>query len=145
MLYDRSLDWLEVRQLFDGHSLNDALAAKNPEALRSYYLTEVSPATSSARAELATAIKKYYRARNPVEEISVMEELPEPRPAYVLARGRYDAPRTETNRVSRSTPAFLLAFPTNAPRNRLGLAAWATDPRHPLTEIRKSTRLNSSH
>jgi hypothetical protein len=30
-------------------------------------------------------------------------------------------------------PEFLLPFPNGAPRNRLGLAQWLTDPRHPLT------------
>ncbi|HZV35872.1 MAG TPA: DUF1553 domain-containing protein, partial [Verrucomicrobiae bacterium] len=35
--------------------------------------------------------------------------------------------------VSRSTPAALPPFPKNAPRNRLGLAEWLTEPHHPLT------------
>ncbi len=63
-----------------------------------------------------------------------MEELPEPRPTYILARGAYDAPKTDANRVGRDTFAkFLIPFPQQAPRNRLGLAQWLTDPRHPLT------------
>src|SRR5207245_8091048 len=57
----------------------------------------------------------------------------EPRPAYVLARGRYDAPRTEDKRVTRATPVVLLPFPPEAPKNRLGLAAWVTDQRNPVT------------
>src|SRR5262249_17324640 len=47
--------------------------------------------------------------------------------------GRYDAPKTEANRVPRATPGALPAFPADAPRNRLGLARWVTDPRNPLT------------
>lgn len=62
-----------------------------------------------------------------------MEELPAPRDAFLLARGRYDAPKTDATRVTRSTPAFLPSFPTGAPRNRLGLAQWLTQPNHPLT------------
>ena len=63
-----------------------------------------------------------------------MAELPEPRPTYILARGAYDAPKTDANRVERNTFAdVLIPFPTDAPRNRLGLAHWLTDPRHPLT------------
>ncbi len=54
-----------------------------------------------------------------------MEELPEPRPAHLLARGSYDAPREE---VRRDTPASLPPFPADQPRNRLGLARWLTQP-----------------
>src|SRR5947209_16117354 len=94
-VYHRPLAPIEVRQLFDGHSLTDALGGKNAESLRPYYLAAVCPATAQTRTELASATKKYYETRNPVEEISVMEELPNRRPAYVLARGRYDAPRSD--------------------------------------------------
>ena len=63
-----------------------------------------------------------------------MEELPEPRPTYILARGAYDAPKTDTNRVERDTfENILIPFPADAPRNRLGLAKWLTDSNHPLT------------
>ena len=62
-----------------------------------------------------------------------MEELPEPRPTFILTRGAYDAPKTDANRVGRDTFAkILIPFPKDAPRNRLGLAQWLTDPRHPL-------------
>ena len=58
-----------------------------------------------------------------------MEEMPAPRPAHVLARGAYDAPGAI---VSRETPGSLPPFPNGQPRNRLGLARWLTDRRHPL-------------
>src|SRR5262249_2062343 len=70
---------------------------------------------------------------DPVVETSVMQELPAPRQAYVLSRGRYDAPKTDDKRVSRTTPAALLPFPVDAPTNRLGLAKWVVQPNHPLT------------
>jgi len=35
--------------------------------------------------------------------------------------------------VQPGTPAALLDFPDDAPRNRLGLARWLSDPKHPLT------------
>jgi hypothetical protein len=63
-----------------------------------------------------------------------MEELAEPRPTYILARGAYDAPKTDANRVQRDTFAdMLIPFPEGAPRDRLGLAQWLTDSQHPLT------------
>ena len=132
-IYNRPLSAIEVRQLFDGQSLEQAIASKNAEALRPYYLSAFAPPMMKARADLAETARNYFQARNPVVETSVMEELPEPRPAYVLARGRYDASKTDDQRVTRATPGFLPPLPSSAPKNRLGLAEWLTDPRHPLT------------
>ncbi|HZM05220.1 MAG TPA: DUF1549 domain-containing protein, partial [Candidatus Saccharimonadales bacterium] len=132
-IYNRPLAPLQFAQLFDGHSLNDALTAKNAQALRPVYLAAFDPGVAAARTARAQAVKAFLETRNPVEETSVMEELPQPRPTYVLARGRYDAPKTDATRVTRSTPSALPPFPADAPRNRLGLAQWLTAPDHPLT------------
>ena len=59
-----------------------------------------------------------------------MHELPKPRPTFVLARGAYDAP---TERVTPGTPRAIGDFPAKLPQNRLGLARWLLNPRHPLT------------
>ena len=61
----------------------------------------------------------------------VMEELPAPRQAFVLNRGQYDA---HGDKVAAGVPEDLIApWPTDAPKNRLGLARWFLQPRHPLT------------
>ncbi len=60
----------------------------------------------------------------------VMQDLPEPRPAYVLKRGSYDA---RGEKVERGVPAVLPAMPADSPNNRLGLARWLVSPEHPLT------------
>lgn len=65
-----------------------------------------------------------------VRQIMVMKELPEGRTTHVLRRGAYDAPG---DAVSPDTPARILAFPSDAPRNRLGLARWLVDEQNPLT------------
>jgi hypothetical protein len=132
-LYDRALAAVEVMDLHDGRALERALSIKDVDTLRPYYLTTVSATIAQARAERAGALKNFLEARNGVQETSVMDEMKEPRPTFVLARGRYDAPRTEAQRVSRSTPSALPVFPANAPTNRLGLTQWLTDPHHPLT------------
>jgi mono/diheme cytochrome c family protein len=62
--------------------------------------------------------------------VSVMEELKEPRKTYLLDRGLYDAPSVE---VQAGTPEAVFTFSQQLPKNRLGLAKWTTDPRHPLT------------
>ena len=132
-IYDRALAGIEVKDVFDGHALADAMASGATQPLREWYLAAWSKPVADARSGLSKAVQKFYEARNPVVETSVMEELEHPRPAYVLARGRYDAPKTEDKRAARTTPAMLPPFPADAPDNRLGLAEWLTDSRNPLT------------
>ncbi len=132
-VYNRALADIEVAQIFDGRAIGKAKQDLDANALRPYYLTAISPGLKEAREARNAALKAYFEARNPVQETSVMEELPKPREAFLLARGRYDAPKTEATRVTRATPAFLPKFPANAPLNRLGLAEWLTQPNHPLT------------
>ena len=67
-----------------------------------------------------------------VPSVMVLEELPEPRPAYRLIRGAYDAP-DKSEVLQPSVPDFLHPIPAEAPPNRLGLARWLTDPANPLT------------
>ena len=113
--------------------MQDAVASRDAGALKEFFADARSRPVAESRSERAEAVKKFLETRNPVQETSVMEELPEPRPTYVLARGRYDAPKTDAARVSRTTPAVLPQFPTGAPHDRLGLAEWLTEPNHPLT------------
>lgn len=60
----------------------------------------------------------------------VMQELPEPRPTFILVRGAYDKPGDP---VTANTPSALPAMSPELPRNRLGLARWLVDPTNPLT------------
>jgi hypothetical protein len=59
----------------------------------------------------------------------VMEELPERRETFVLARGQYDKPG---ERVDPAVPASLHPLPSAAARDRLSLARWLVDPANPL-------------
>jgi hypothetical protein len=60
----------------------------------------------------------------------VMEEMAQPRPAFILKRGAYDAP---TEKIARGVPAALPPMPESYPNNRLGFAKWLVGPEHPLT------------
>ena len=62
--------------------------------------------------------------------LMVMEELQEPRPAYILNRGQYDQPTTQ---VYPNTPEDILKFDENYPKNRKGLAEWLFSEDNPLT------------
>lgn len=65
-----------------------------------------------------------------VPEVMVMEDMPDLRKTYVLERGQYDAPMVE---VMPGTPAAVMQFADDLPRNRLGLARWLVDEKNPLT------------
>ncbi|MFN3192336.1 MAG: DUF1553 domain-containing protein [Aureliella sp.] len=84
--------------------------------------------------ELASAVKTLQdergaiEARSPVTHVQV--ERKQPAMANILMRGEYDNIGEE---VSAKPPAALHAFPTDAPKNRLGLARWVVDERNPLT------------
>ena len=62
--------------------------------------------------------------------VSVMGERDSLRQTYLLDRGVYDAPTIEVNI---NTPAALTPFDPSLPKNRLGLAKWATSKNNPLT------------
>jgi hypothetical protein len=135
-IYDRALTRLEITNLDDGKSL--AAAISDPEshraALQSYYFSAVDDEARKAMKILREDRRLLVEAEELIQEIPVMEELPQPRPTFILARGRYDAPKSDANHVGRDTFAkILIPFPKDAPRDRLGLAQWLTDPRHPLT------------
>ncbi|MCS6777711.1 MAG: DUF1553 domain-containing protein [Chloroherpetonaceae bacterium] len=134
-IFRRELTSLEVAHLVDGRSLHDALAAPQAHeaALRETYFSAFDPVMRETTQALASAREQLVAAEDACLELAVMEEMPVPRPTYVLFRGRYDAPRTEANRVTRITPAFLPPMPPGARKDRLGLAQWLTHPDHPLT------------
>ncbi|HEX2473228.1 MAG TPA: DUF1549 domain-containing protein, partial [Lacipirellulaceae bacterium] len=135
-IFDRALKTLEIQNLHDGRALDAALAdpRAHRDVLKEYYFSAIDEPARDAAQKLRDARRKFVEAEEPQQEVPVMAELPEPRPTYILARGAYDAPKTDANRVERNTFAnVLIPFPAEAPRNRLGLARWLTDPRHPLT------------
>ncbi|HTG45538.1 MAG TPA: DUF1553 domain-containing protein, partial [Verrucomicrobiae bacterium] len=75
---------------------------------------------------------------NPIPEVMAMREMAQPRPAFILKRGAYDA-RGEP--VTMNTPSALFPMKTGSPRNRLGLAQWLFDPENPLTARVAANRL----
>jgi len=135
-IYSRALTSLEVAHLHDGTTLTEAIAS--PEShldwLRETYFSAVDEKVRQLRIELREAWKNLVAAEDVVHEVAIMEELAEPRPTHVLARGAYDAPKSDETLVDRDVFEDMLPpFPDDAPRDRMGLAQWVTDPDHPLT------------
>ena len=136
-IYTRELSGLEAAHLAGRADLTVAwsapAAALTPaqrDELRAHYLLTSAPGVRDALARLAALRRDQIKRYDRVPEVMVMEEMPEPRPAYILKRGGYDERSEE---VGPDTPAVLPPFPGDLPRNRLGLAQWATAPDHPLT------------
>lgn len=62
--------------------------------------------------------------------VSVMGDQDTIRKTHILKRGVYDAPGDV---VEPGTPAAILPYPEEYPKNRLGLTEWLFDKRNPLT------------
>ena len=100
--------------------------------VRNYFRRTRSPEWKAMADEAAAVRAASDELEATIPKTLVMEELAEPRPAYVLARGRYDRKGAE---VAPNTPDFLPRMVTSGGgrATRLDLARWLVDPTHPLT------------
>ena len=105
-------------------------ARATPAELRAWHAHRADPAVAAAREAAAKARNAEDAFVTGLKEMMVMREMDRPRPTHVLARGAYDAPGAL---VERGVPERIFPMAAEFPRNRLGLARWLTDPRHPLT------------
>ena len=136
-IFNRELTALEVVQL-TGRDVFADLLGKSPTALSqqekadvtAYYLTYVDKKYAVLLSELQALRTQENEIISPIQEIMVMREMERPRPTHILVRGNYDKKGEE---VKPGTPAAMLAFDDKYPANRLGLAQWLTNPKHPLT------------
>lgn len=123
---DRVLSGAEIKHLFDGLPIEGS-------GLREYYATSVDAGVATALKSINAAQKELAELEEGIREISVMEESKKPIPAYVLARGEYDAPKSAANLVKRGVPKVLPNLAPAPGNDRLSLAQWTTSPNHPLT------------
>lgn len=96
---------------------------------REHYETNLNLEIAKKRQALHDARRAYSALVDKIPEIMVMEELAEPRVARFLERGSYLSP---SHAVEPHTPASVLALDADAEPDRLGLARWLLDERHPL-------------
>src|SRR5262249_13177279 len=98
-------------------------------------LAEIAVAAAKASGDKKW-LEQVNKNRSTIDEaipsVMVMEDMAQPRPTYVLKRGRYDMPDT-TRRVQPGVPSSLPSLAKGAPANRLGLAEWLTAPENPLS------------
>jgi hypothetical protein len=99
--------------------------AAQKQQLFSFWRTTV-PDFKAANDKIAAAWSKYPEGET-ILNLSQRDNEFE-RKTLILDRGNWQKPTTE---VDPGTPAFLHAFPKDAPRNRLGLAQWLVDKQSP--------------
>ncbi len=142
-IYDRELSALEVLyDLSPEAAIQVATGEKKLEVLDDFYFTSQDPEAERTRKKLQQLRKQRLQELEPIKEIMVLGDLPEPRPTYVLDRGMYDAP---TEEVFPDVPEAILPFPEDLPRNRLGLSKWLFDKDNPLTSRVFVNRLWQMH
>lgn len=136
-VYDRVLTPFEVKILAGQGSWSTLLSQEKGElsaealhALEQYYHTCVNPDKVRAGKELMRLRTALADSMESVRELMVMQEMSVPKKTYLLERGNYDSPGEQ---VFPNTPSFVLPFPEDLPRNRLGLAQWLTHRDNPLT------------
>ncbi|GAA4435005.1 DUF1553 domain-containing protein [Ravibacter arvi] len=136
-VYSRELTPFEVSVLSGRDSWQsvaplaaDALSATQRASLEEFYASAVSPEIRR-KAQLLTQWRSTLAdSVQTLKELMVMQEYPRPKQAYVLLRGEY---ANKGEKVFPNTPASILPFPENLPKNRLGLARWLTLEKNPLT------------
>ena len=132
--YPRALPAAALRALFRARALPEAAAASaegRASSRQQGWLATACLAEQEDSRERDALKAAHLALRRSLPHTMVMAEMPVPRGTFVLDRGLYDAPGEA---VEPGVPAvFGVPWPDGAPRNRLGLARWLTDPRHPLT------------
>ncbi|MCK5943744.1 MAG: DUF1553 domain-containing protein, partial [Planctomycetes bacterium] len=123
-VFARELTGMEVATLAGREGAFDR------DEARDYFERVVAADGRAALVALAEARRALGKVRDAQREIMVMRELATPRATYVRPRGSY---LERGERVEPGTPSCLPPLPAGAPRDRLALARWLTDPDHPST------------
>jgi hypothetical protein len=110
--------------------LADRTAAQVRKLTACFLDRHAPPEIAAVRSELLELERQKHSLEDSFPTTMVMQEMPEPRPTFLLSRGEYDKP---SERVSPSVPASL-SWPNQPPiRNRLDFARWLVSPENPLT------------
>ena len=114
----------------DGAKGNAAPLIQAPTAEQTAAIDQLKKTLETTEVSKAGELKKQLSAlESKVPTAMVMSERPERKDSFLLIRGQYDK---HGEKVEPNVPAFLPALPDDAPKNRLGLARWLTNPSHPL-------------
>jgi hypothetical protein len=99
------------------------------DSLLQYYLTNLDAPSQQLRDKVAALKAEQATLKGRGSVSLVMAEKPGEPFAHVLTRGVYS---DKADKVAPTTPAVLPPMAADAPKNRLGLARWLSDPANPL-------------
>ncbi len=99
--------------------------------LRGIVVGHADEDVQAAKQEIDCLQKQRKEVDAKIPTVMILKERETPRPTYLLKRGAYDAPDKSVE-LKADVPEFLPPLAAELPRNRLGLARWLTDPKHPL-------------
>jgi len=136
-VYEKDLSPGEVEQIATPDSVAGILALprenrspRQANKLSAYFLENHAPQEiQRARRQLISLQRQQRQFLESIPTVMVMEEMPVPRPTFVLARGEYDKP---AEKVNAGVPAIMNPLPAGVRDTRLGLAKWLVDPANPL-------------
>ncbi len=137
----RALTPLEIQFLQDPKLVN-AAPAQQAKADMVMIQAQKDPAVQKAWADLTDARLNEQRVRSPIYAMMVAGDQPIPRKSYVLDRGVYNSYLQE---VKPGALPRVYAWGDKLPRDRLGLAEWLFDPKHPLTSRVFVNRMWQNH
>ncbi len=113
------------------------VATRTPEQIkliRDHFVQFIHPKTRTTFEPLQKQLDEMTKQRSDTDAAiaitMIMEDLATPRETFILKRGEYTMPG---EKVAPNVPAVFPPMAADAPKNRLGLAKWLTDPSHPLT------------
>lgn len=136
-VYNRNLSAVEIGFLAESENTKSirqkdlaALTQLEKHQLEEHFLLNNSLKYKQALKGLAESRSAFVDSIEWVKEVMVMEEISTPRKTFLLNRGVYDDYGEE---VFPATPRAFMQMNEELPKNRLGLAKWLTDRRHPLT------------
>ena len=133
-VFDRELTVLEVKVIsgtfkkeIPDNEFSELTRAQKKECYQ-YYAAYDSRVIAKLE-ELEDLRKQQNLLTESIFEVMVMDEMAEPRQAFILQRGAYDQP---LEAVDPGTPVKVLSFKEDLIPNRLGLAQWLFHPKNPL-------------
>jgi hypothetical protein len=128
-VWRRSLSAAEVHAIARADGLE--LPPCGLAALAEHVVDVLDPEIATRRDAVRRVQRDLAAHLDPIATFACMRDSPRAPATHVLRRGAYDQPDT-TRPIEPGAVEAVLPFDPSLPRDRMGLARWMLDPRHPL-------------